>query len=293
MHTKIKVIQSVDEMSYMSRQLRAEGKRIGLVPTMGYFHEGHLSLMRAARADCDSVVVSLFVNPTQFGPFEDYEKYPRDLPRDLHMAEKEGVDILFTPSVAEMYPQGFETVIHLPRVSAGLCGWARPGHFDGVAVVVAKLFNIIQPDVAYFGAKDYQQTVLIRRMVVDLNMKVQIVVCPTIREPDGLAMSSRNAYLSEEERRQAPRIYRALCEAEKAYRNGESRASTLRRIIRELLESPPPFSVDYVEIVHPQTLLPLNRIGEDGAVIAVAGFLGKTRLIDNILIEGSSNQSET
>ncbi len=287
----MRVIPSIDEMRQVSRTLRQGGKRIGLVPTMGYFHEGHLSLMRAARAECDSVIVSLFVNPTQFGLFEDYERYPRDLPRDLKMAESVGVDLIFAPTPSEMYPLTFETVVRVPRVSAGLCGWARPGHFDGVATVVAKLFNIIQPDVAYFGAKDYQQTIVIRRMVADLNLPIQIVVCPTVRESDGLAMSSRNVYLTPAERLEAPRIYLALREAEKACRAGQTEVESLRTLIRELLERPPAFRVDYVEIVHPETLLPLKEIGADGAVIAVAAFLGNTRLIDNIVISGESSSS--
>ncbi|MHA2620963.1 MAG: pantoate--beta-alanine ligase [bacterium JZ-2024 1] len=285
----MKVVESIKEMRSIIRELRGEKKRIGLVPTMGYFHEGHLSLMRRARNDCDAVVVSIFVNPTQFGLFEDFERYPRDIPRDLDLAMREGVDFVFSPPVPEMYGPSYETIVCVSRTSQGLCGWARPGHFDGVATVVTKLFNVVQPDVAYFGAKDYQQSVVIRRMVEDLNLPVEIVVCPTVREPDGLAMSSRNTYLTAEERAQAPRIYGALLEAERAYRAGEKNASALRSLVRDLLEKPPSFRVDYVEIVHPDSLLPLKEIGTDGAVIAVAAFLGNTRLIDNIIVTGQGS----
>jgi pantoate--beta-alanine ligase len=282
---KMKVIQTIEEMRQTSENIRSRGLGLGLVPTMGYFHEGHLSLMRRARAECDVVVTSIYVNPTQFGVLEDFERYPRDLPRDLEMAESVGVDYVFAPSDGEMYPEGFATSIRVANLSAPLCGWARPGHFEGVATVVAKLFNIIAPTVAYFGAKDYQQTVVIRRMVADLNLPVRIVVCPTVRESDGLAMSSRNTYLSPEERKQAPRIYQALREAAQMWRSGCSDAAVLRGHIRDLLQAPPAFQIDYVEIVHPESLLPLKTVGQEGGVAAVAVFLGRTRLIDNILLK--------
>jgi pantoate--beta-alanine ligase len=284
----MKVIQSIEQMRATSRKVRRRSQRIGLVPTMGYFHEGHLSLMRTARAECDSVVASIYVNPTQFGVLEDLERYPRDIPRDIALAETAGVDIVFAPADDEMYPNGFATSVRSPVLSANLCGWSRPGHFEGVATVVAKLFNIVSPDAAYFGLKDYQQTVVICRMVTDLNFPVRIVTCPTVRESDGLAMSSRNAHLSPEERMQAPRLYRALQDAENAYRSGETDAANLRLRIRSLLEEPPTFKTDYVEVVHPDSLLPLKSIGDEGAVIAVAVFLGRTRLIDNIVLKGGS-----
>ena len=273
-------------MKQISRKARGEGKVIGLVPTMGYFHEGHLSLMRRARQECDLVVVSLFVNPIQFGPQDDFRSYPRDEKRDAEMAEKEGMDVLFIPSVSEMYPEGYSTYVEVQRLTEGLCGRFRPGHFRGVTTVVLKLFNIVNPHKAYFGEKDYQQLKVIEKMARDLNLDVEIVPCPTVREEDGLAMSSRNSYLSEEERRSATVIYKALIEAKRLYENGERDAKKLESRVREiLLNEKLVRKIDYVEVVHPETLEELEIVGEDGAVLAVALWIGRARLIDNIKLK--------
>ncbi len=255
----------------------------GFVPTMGYLHEGHLSLVRRARAENDHVAVSIFVNPTQFGPHEDYNRYPRDLERDLRLLEPLGVDLVFAPPVEEMYPPGFQTWVVVEEVTRPLEGAARPGHFRGVATVVTKLFNIIQPDRAYFGQKDAQQAVVIRRMVQDLNIPVEIVVCPTVREPDGLAMSSRNTYLSPEERRAATVLFRALQAAKARYEQGERDAERLRAIMREVIQAEPLARLDYVSVADPETLQELSRV-EDRALLSLAVYIGKTRLIDNILL---------
>lgn len=280
------IVRTIDEMKQISRKAREEGKIIGLVPTMGYFHEGHFSLMRRARQECDLVVVSLFVNPIQFGPQEDFHSYPRDEKRDAEMAEKEGVDVLFIPSVSEMYPEGYSTYVEVQRLTEGLCGKFRPGHFRGVTTVVLKLFNIVNPHKAYFGEKDYQQLKVIEKMVKDLNMDVEIVPCPTVREEDGLALSSRNSYLSEEERKAAAVIYKALLEAKRHYESGERDANKLESRVREILMSEKLVrKIDYVEVVHPETLEELEMVGEDGAVLAVAVWIGKARLIDNIKLK--------
>ncbi|MFA4044031.1 MAG: hypothetical protein HZRFUVUK_000814 [Candidatus Fervidibacterota bacterium] len=279
----MKVITSVSEMQECAMKLRSEGKVIGFVPTMGYFHEGHLSLMRRARNECDIVVVSIFVNPIQFGPGEDYERYPRDVERDLKMAEGVGVDIVFCPSVEEMYPEGYATYVNVERLTEGLCGAFRPGHFRGVTTVVTKLFNIVMPHKAYFGEKDYQQLVVIKRMVKDLNFPIEIVPCPTIRESDGLAMSSRNVYLSQEEREAALSLYRSLMTAKVLFEKGERNASVLRKVVEEGLCSSELVKPQYVEVVDAETLEPIERIERD-AVIAVAAFVGKARLIDNVIL---------
>ncbi|WP_448605309.1 pantoate--beta-alanine ligase [Thermoflexus hugenholtzii] len=255
----------------------------GFVPTMGYLHEGHLSLVRRARAENDRVAVSIFVNPTQFGPHEDYARYPRDLERDLRLLEPLGVDLVFVPSVEEMYPPGFQTWVIVEEVSRPLEGASRPGHFRGVATVVAKLFNILQPDRAYFGQKDAQQTVVIRRMVQDLNIPVEIVICPTVREPDGLAMSSRNTYLSPEERRAATVLFRALQAAKARYEAGERDAERLREAMREVIRAEPLARIDYVSVAHPETLQELERV-EGPALLSLAVYIGTTRLIDNIML---------
>ncbi len=272
-------------MKSLSKKFREGGEVIGLVPTMGYFHEGHLSLMRKARGECERVVVSLFVNPLQFGPQEDYHLYPRDEDRDAKLAEKEGVDILFIPSVSEMYPEGYATFVEVKRLTEGLCGRFRPGHFQGVTTVVLKLFNIVKPHKVYFGMKDYQQLKVIERMTRDLDLDIEIIPCPTIREADGLAMSSRNSYLSTEERKAATVIYRSLLEAKETYRKGETKAKVLKEIVGGILRGEPLVRrIDYVEIVHPETLEPLEEVGEEGAILAVALYIGKARLIDNILL---------
>lgn len=279
----MEVITSVSEMQSRAAKLRSDGKVIGFVPTMGYFHEGHLSLMRRARSECDIVVVSIFVNPIQFVPGEDYERYPRDVERDLRMAEGVGVDIVFHPSVEEMYPEGYATYVNVEGLTEGLCGAFRPGHFRGVTTVVAKLFNIVMPHRAYFGEKDYQQLVVIKRMVRDLNFPIEIVPCPTVREEDGLAMSSRNVYLLPDERKAALSLSRGLMAAQKMFMSGERDAATLKRIVEEHLRSSELVRPQYVEVVDAETLEPIERVERD-AVIAVAAFVGKARLIDNVVL---------
>lgn len=265
------------------RQARAEGKTIGLVPTMGFFHEGHLSLMRQARKDNDLVVVSLFVNPIQFGPGEDFRDYPRDLERDARMAEDAGVDLTFNPSVEEMYREGHDTYVAVRKLTEGLCGESRPGHFLGVTTVVLKLFNIIQPDRAYFGSKDYQQLKVIERMVRDLDVPVQIVPMPTVREPDGLAMSSRNAYLSPEERRAALILSKSLAYGQELLSRGVTSGEELRLRVEEFIRQEPLAEIDYVAVVDPEELDCLVSI-EDKALLALAVRIGKTRLIDNAVL---------
>jgi pantoate--beta-alanine ligase len=258
---------------------------LGLVPTMGYLHDGHLELVRRAKAECDHVAVSIFVNPTQFGPREDLARYPRDLPRDLDLLRAEGVDLVFTPTADEMYPPGYSTYVEVEHVTAPLEGARRPGHFRGVATVVCKLFNIAGADRAYFGQKDAQQAVVIRQMVRDLNLPIQIVIVPTVREPDGLAMSSRNVYLSREERAAAPILYRALSEAKQRYDSGEREAGTLRDSMHRMIEAEPLAQIEYVSVADPVTLQELEGPIRRGALLSLAVRFGATRLIDNILLE--------
>lgn len=258
-------------------------QRIALVPTMGYLHEGHLSLVDRARELADRVVLSIFVNPLQFGPQEDLDRYPRDLERDVELATGRGVDLIFAPDVREMYPGGEPIVRVVPgRLGDTLCGAYRPGHFEGVLTVVAKLFGIVRPDVAVFGQKDFQQAVLIRRMVADLDLGIEIDVAPIVREPDGLAMSSRNVYLSPEERESALGLYRGLTRAAEAFAGGERDAERLRRLVHEELARPG-VRVQYVEVVDPETLQP-TQPASPGNVLAVAAFVGQTRLIDNVIL---------
>jgi pantoate--beta-alanine ligase len=266
------------------RQARPRLGQLGLVPTMGYLHAGHLHLVRQAKADCDTVAVSIFVNPTQFGPREDLSRYPRDLERDLRLLREENVDLVFAPSVAEIYPSGFSTFVDVRDVTEVLEGAARPGHFQGVATVVCKLFNIAQPARAYFGQKDAQQTVVVRTMVRDLNMPTEVVVVPTIREPDGLAMSSRNVYLSAEQRRAAPVVYRALRAAGERYAAGDRDAEALRRAMRAVLATEPLASPEYVSVADGVTLRELDQVGAAGALCSLAVRFGTTRLIDNMLL---------
>jgi pantoate--beta-alanine ligase len=277
---RMRVVHTIAEARAVRRALPGTW---GFVPTMGYLHEGHLSLVRRARAENDRVAVSIFVNPTQFGPHEDYARYPRDLERDLRLLEPLGVDLVFVPSVEEMYPPGFQTWVIVEEVSRPLEGASRPGHFRGVATVVAKLFNILQPDRAYFGQKDAQQTVVIRRMVQDLNIPVEIVICPTVREPDGLAMSSRNTYLNPEERRAATVLFRALQAAKVRYEAGERDAERLREAMREVIRAEPLARIDYVSVAHPETLQELERV-EGPALLSLAVYIGTTRLIDNLML---------
>lgn len=282
----MEVITSVSEMQSRSMKMRCDGRVIGFVPTMGYFHEGHLSLMRRAKSECDIVVVSIFVNPIQFAPGEDYERYPRDIERDLKMAEEVGVDIIFSPSIEEMYPEGYSTYVHVEKLTEGLCGAFRLGHFRGVTTVVTKLFNIVMPHKAYFGEKDYQQLVVIKRMVRDLNFPIEIVPCPTVREEDGLAMSSRNVYLSPEEKRAALLLSRGLMAAKELFERGERNAKALKRIVEEHLRSSPIVQPQYIEVVDAETLEPVECI-EGDVVIALAAFVGKARLIDNVILKVS------
>jgi pantoate--beta-alanine ligase len=287
----VKIVRTRAELREELTGPRREGKRIGLVPTMGYFHEGHLSLMRAARRDCDIVVVSLFVNPTQFGPNEDLGSYPRDEQRDAELAEREGVDLLWAPEADEMYPDGFGTTVEVSEGLTGILeggpGRRGPSHFRGVTTVVAKLFNSVQPDVAYFGRKDAQQAVVIQRMVRDLDFPVEIEVLPTVREADGLALSSRNAYLGEEERERALAISRALRAAEEAAAEGETSVPALVGVaLTELRNSG--VEPEYVEARVADDLSPLAELNGRPVLIAVAARVGRARLIDNVVITPSS-----
>jgi len=256
---------------------------VGLVPTMGSLHEGHLSLVRRAREDCRGVVVSIFVNPAQFGPQEDLDKYPRDIERDLRLLEGSQADLVWTPTVGTMYPPGYQTWVEVGEVSRPLEGEQRPGHFRGVSTVVSKLFHAVQPAKAYFGQKDAQQAAVVRRMTADLNFRVEIVVCPTVRENDGLALSSRNAYLSPEERVAASVLFRALQASKARYADGERDAGALRTSAREVLESEPLATIQYVSCADPETLQELERV-QNQALLSMAVFMGKTRLIDNLLL---------
>jgi pantoate--beta-alanine ligase len=262
---------------------RARGDHVGFVPTMGFFHEGHRSLMRAARADNDVVVVSLFVNPTPFGPPEDLGAYPRDPEGDHAVAEAEGVDVLFVPTVDEMYPAGARTTVHVAGLTEGLCGASRPGHFDGVTTVVAKLFSIVGPSRAYFGRKDAQQLAVIRRMASDLDLPVDVVGCPLVREHDGLARSSRNVYLDADDRQAATILSRALFMASEAVVRGQRDAAAIRQLVVDMVAHAPAVRLDYVEVVDAATLEPVAQITTD-TLVALAAFVGKARLIDNVTI---------
>lgn len=278
-------MHTVREMEALSEGCRQQGKRVGFVPTMGFFHEGHLALMRYARKHCDQLVVSLFVNPIQFGPREDFREYPRDFERDARLAEEVGVDILFAPEAEDMYPSGFQTYVEVTELSKPLCGAKRPGHFRGVATVVLKLFNIVRPHFAVFGLKDYQQFLVIRQMVRDLNLGLEIHGHPIVREPDGLAMSSRNVYLSPEERRSATCLYQALKLAERRVAEGEDDTTRLIEELSGFISSHPYTRIDYIEFRDPETLAPVSEINGP-TLLALAVFVGKARLIDNAIIGG-------
>ncbi len=280
----MKICSTIPEARAICRASRAQAKRLGLVPTMGALHEGHLSLIRAAKAQCDAVAVSIFVNPTQFGPTEDLSKYPRQFERDCQLLEKEGVEFLFAPRVEEMYPPGAVTWVLVEGLSEKLDGRSRPGHFRGVTTVVAKLFHIVEPAAAFFGQKDAAQLAVIRRMVRDLNFPVEIVACPIVREPDGLAMSSRNAYLSREERARALVLQRSLQETQKRFQAGETRAANLISAGKEGFGREPQVVLDYFDIVDPETLDPVERVSQK-TLVAVAAWVGSTRLIDNLVLE--------
>ena len=276
----MKVLKTIDEMKELRPGL---AEPVGFVPTMGYLHEGHLALVRQARAENVSVVVSIFVNPTQFGPQEDFARYPRDPQRDLALLDKEGTDIVFMPSADEMYPKDFNSWVEVGKVAERLEGAARPGHFRGVATVVAKLFNIVQPDRAYFGQKDAQQLIVIRKMTRDLDMNLEIVAVPTVREPDGLAMSSRNTYLNPEERKQAIVLYQALTLAQKLYSEGERGAEAIRQQMTALIQKQPLAKIDYISIADAETLDELDTV-KPPALVSLAVRIGRTRLIDNVVV---------
>lgn len=277
----MKTITTIDELRAARALLPAP---VGLVPTMGYLHAGHLSLVRTARVECASVIVSIFVNPAQFGPQEDLAAYPRNLRHDLKLLEAEGTDLVWTPTPEIVYPSGFQTWISVGEASRPLEGSMRPGHFRGVTTVVAKLFNVIQPQKAYFGQKDAQQTVVIRQMAKDLNYPLEVIVCPIIREPDGLAMSSRNVYLNPAERQAATVLYRALQAAQSAYSAGERDADHLRQVMLNTIKTEPLARMQYVSCAHPNTLQELNGRLIDQALLSMAVFFGQTRLIDNLIL---------
>jgi pantoate--beta-alanine ligase len=279
----LKTYNTIRDMRAASRAARRTGLRLGLVPTMGALHEGHLSLIRAAKASCQVVAASIFVNPTQFGPNEDLAKYPRPLERDRELLEKEGVDLLFAPPVDEMYPNGTPTWVTVEDLSDKLDGRSRPGHFRGVTTIVTKLFHAVEPDAAFFGQKDAAQAAIIRRMVRDLNFPVEIVICPIVREPDGLAMSSRNIYLDLQQRKQALVLQRSLMQVKQMDGAGEYNAARLIVAAKEVFVKEPAVRLDYFEIVDPDSLDPVNDVSK-GALVAVAAFVGTTRLIDNILL---------
>ncbi len=284
-------ISQPEEMQRIALKLRAEGKTIGCVPTMGYFHEGHLSLMREARRRCDVVEISLFVNPTQFGPSEDLEKYPRDLERDMRLAEEVGVDYAFVPEPGDMYPDGYSTYVNVEGLTETLCGSVRPGHFRGVATVVVKLLNIMLPHYAFFGQKDGQQLAVIKRLARDLNLPVTIVGLPTVREADGLAMSSRNEYLNPEERERATVLRRALSDVKLMILNGERDAARISEEGRSRIESEPGVNLEYFEVVSTKSMQPVSQI--DGEVmIAAAARAGRARLIDNLVVRCNGNEVE-
>lgn len=280
----MRIIKSPTEVQSYCRSVRASGKSIGLVPTMGFLHEGHLSLIHSARAGSDLCVVSIFVNPTQFGPGEDYEAYPRDVKRDAEMAEEAGADVVFAPAPKDMYPHGYATSVNVEKITEKMCGASRPGHFRGVTTVVAKLFNLVQPHKAYFGQKDAQQAVVIKRMVSDLNFDIEIIVIPTVREEDGLALSSRNQYLASAERKAALVLIRSLRLAEDLVRSGQTNATEISRRMSYMIEAEPLAKIDYVSIVDADSLEDLDVV-EGKVLIALAVFIGKTRLIDNLVLD--------
>jgi pantoate--beta-alanine ligase len=283
----MKLVKTIEEMRAFRNAVRKNSKRLGLVPTMGALHEGHLSLVRAARDKSDIVAVSIFVNPTQFGPNEDFAKYPRNLESDSKMLEREHVDVIFAPSVDDMYPPGAMTWVTVEGISDRLCGKSRPGHFRGVTTIVSKLFHIIEPDAAFFGQKDAAQVAIIRRMVRDLNMPVEIEVGEIIREADGLALSSRNAYLDPQERKSALVLHRSLQDAQRLFETGERNSEKLIAVGKQEFAGEPCARLDYFEIIDPDSLEPVTTI-ENRTLIAVAAFIGNTRLIDNIIVDPHS-----
>ncbi len=281
----MKVIRSIKAMSGFSSEARARGRKIGFVPTMGALHAGHVSLIRKARRDNDEVVVSIFVNPLQFGPSEDFHKYPREHASDASICRAEGVGALFLPPVREMYRPGFRTFVEVAGMDGVLCGRSRPGHFRGVTTVVLKLLNIVSPRTAYFGAKDAQQAAIIRRMAEDLNLPVRIAVLPVVRGPGGLALSSRNAYLDDNQKEQALCLFRSLREADRLVKAGERRSPRIKESMRRIISGYPQAEADYIEIVDPRTMEPLKSIGAGKCLVALAVRIGGTRLIDNVTLD--------
>ena len=279
----MKIILNIKQVQDYAKRVRAKGKTIGFVPTMGYLHKGHLSLIRQAHKDCDIVIISIYVNPTQFGPKEDLKKYPRDLKRDKKLARSAGVDVIFLPTNKIMYPDGFLTYVDIGKITEVLCGASRPGHFRGVATIVSKLCNIIQPDIAYFGQKDAQQARVIQKMVHDLNFSIKIKVMPIIREHDGIAMSSRNKYLSTKERKNAVVLYQSLKLAKKLIKQGQKNTKIIKSRMKSLILAKQSAKIDYVSIVDSENLTPIKRV-KKGSLIAVAVKIGKTRLVDNIVV---------
>jgi pantoate--beta-alanine ligase len=279
----MKIIKDIIQMQQVSNRLRAEGKAIGFVPTMGYLHEGHLSLMRLVRPKCQVLVVSIFVNPAQFGPNEDLDQYPRDFKRDENLCKMENVDIIFYPDTESMYPKLYYTFVNVNQLSEIMCGLSRPNHFRGVTTIVSKLFNIVKPNMAAFGQKDYQQLTIIKRMVKDLNYDIQILTGPTVRESDGLALSSRNKYLDDREREKALALYQSLLLAENLVNKGELYSKKIKSEMELFIKSKGNTTIDYIEIADGDTLEKLDKI-RDNTMIALAVIVGKTRLIDNIVI---------
>lgn len=280
----MKTITNIQQMQKYADQFRQEKKVIGFVPTMGYLHNGHLSLIKIIRPQCDVLVVSIFVNPTQFGPSEDLNAYPKDLERDLELCQKEGVDVIFHPSVEAMYPKPFYTFIKVEKMTEIMCGKSRPGHFRGVATVIAKLFNIVKPHVAIFGEKDFQQLQVLRHMVKNLNYDIKILNAPILREDDGLALSSRNKYLKSNERKDALVLYRSLQLAKDKFSKGEQNVAVLKREMEKLLRESPSVKIDYIDMVNPNTFEPVDIISDD-TLVALAVYIGQTRLIDNIVLK--------
>jgi pantoate--beta-alanine ligase len=279
----VEIIRTVEEMKARARALRSDGSVVGFVPTMGSLHEGHLSLVRMAGELSDSVVVSIFVNPTQFGPSEDLDRYPRDLERDVALLEEAGAAIVFAPEASDIYPRGYATVVHVQRLGEKLCGAFRPGHFDGVCTVVAKLFEIVRPNLAVFGQKDGQQAAILERMVEDLGLDVRVIRGPTVREPDGLALSSRNSYLSDEERAEAPVLRASLEHARSLHDSGETDAAKMLGAVRAMIESKPHARVQYISAVDWKSLDDVTEL-RAGTMLVLAVFFGKTRLIDNLVL---------
>jgi pantoate--beta-alanine ligase len=279
----MQIIKSIKDMQALSKKLRSEKKTIGFVPTMGALHEGHLSLVRRSKDESNITVVSIFVNPIQFGPKEDFKQYPRDIEGDLSKLSSLNADIIFIPENTEMYIEGFSTFINVGHIGETLCGVSRPKHFNGVATVVAKLFNIVMPDKAYFGQKDFQQAVVIRKLVRELNFDIDIIVSPTVREPDGLAMSSRNSYLSQKERKAAVALYRALKQGERLIGSGIDDLSHIKKEMEAVIKSEPLTTIEYIKIVDPQSLEEMEKI-KTPAAVCVAINIGTTRLIDNVIV---------